>query len=148
MGLKELLVANNHLIQDNLAALIQNVAHTFTDKDRDVRQAGHPVMQQVVKNIPSNLMVPFFPTMCAHLCCAMTHLQEDIQLDALTILDLLLVHYPSLVITRSKELLTNFIHQISQQGGHYDGAETVQLNISPGNKSSGQKWRVQVLSLD
>ncbi|PIK62541.1 putative testis-expressed sequence 10 protein-like [Apostichopus japonicus] len=145
MGLKELLVANNHLIQDNLAALIQNVAHTFTDKDRDVRQAGHPVMQQVVKNIPSNLMVPFFPTMCAHLCCAMTHLQEDIQLDALTILDLLLVHYPSLVITRSKELLTNFIHQISQQGGHYDGAETVQLNISPGNKSSGQKWRVQVL---
>lgn len=146
IGLKELLTSNIYLIQDNLALLIQNVAHSFTDKDGGVRQAGFAVLQCVVKNIRTSFMVPFFPAMCAHLCCAMTHLQEDIQLDALKILDLLLVNYPDLVISKSEELLTNFILQISRHSGrNKKGAVQLELSTTPGSKFSGQKWRIQVL---
>ncbi|KAJ8024870.1 Testis-expressed protein 10-like [Holothuria leucospilota] len=146
IGLKELLTSNIYLIQDNLALLIQNVAHSFTDKDGGVRQAGFAVLQCVVKNIRTSFMVPFFPAMCAHLCCAMTHLQEDIQLDALKILDLLLANYPDLVISKSEELLTNFILQISRHSGrNKKGAVQLELSTTPGSKFAGQKWRIQVL---
>lgn len=92
-------------------------------------------------------MRPFFPIVSAHVCCAMTHIYEDIQSDSLQILDIFLEHYPSLIVDRSSQIIPNFIEQISHQNNtKKSSAGNRSLSIKPDGKIQAHKWRNQVLS--
>ncbi|XP_038077607.1 testis-expressed protein 10 homolog [Patiria miniata] len=149
-GMKELLSAHPSLISQHLAILIDSLSILMTDKEDAVRKAGISLLQLVLQATPADRVGPFFPVLSAHLTCAMTHLQEDIQLDSLAILDLMLASYPRLLTGRSQELLTVFVQLISRQRkqsvgwteGELDGGE---LAIKPGSRISSHKWRQKVL---
>ncbi len=147
-SIKELLTSHPTLIAQNLSSLINNLAVLLTDKDDSARKAGASVLQHVMRSVSATQMSPFFTILNAHICCAMTHISEAIQVDSLTVLDCVLQQYPELVVPHSKELLTNFVHQISQQkkagpGSRRDmlGAE---LSVNPSSIMSSQKWRIKV----
>ncbi|XP_022080128.1 testis-expressed protein 10 homolog [Acanthaster planci] len=149
-GMKELLSSHPSLISQHLSLLIDSLSVLMMDKEDMVRKAGISLLQLVLQATPADNVGPFFPILAAHLTCAMTHIQEDIQLDSLAVLDLMLASYPRLLTVRSQELLTVFVQLISRQRkrtvgwteGEADGGD---LAVKPGSRISSHKWRQKVL---
>ncbi len=55
-------------------------------QDAAVRQSVQRLYKQIMPHVSSDMIGPFFPVLSAHLCCAMTHIHDDIQLDSLSLL--------------------------------------------------------------
>ncbi|XP_041366023.1 testis-expressed protein 10 homolog [Gigantopelta aegis] len=151
-GLKELVTLHPHLIPLHLSAILEKTSQLFTDKDLVVRQAVIRVLKVIFSSVSSNQIAPFFPLLSAHLCCAMTHIYEDIQRDSLNVFDLLLETYPDLVTNNSTQILPNFIAQISRDhgtgqskspGNRKDFGRS--LAITPNSRMSVHRWRSGVL---
>lgn len=143
-GLKELFTTNPHLVQSHLSDILERLAELLTDKDSVVRQGAIRVFKFFLPLVSEKQISPFFPLLCAHLCCAMTHIYDDIQVDSLVVLDLLLDNYPRLMIYRSNQVLSNFIEQISRQQGQ--GQAKRSLSTDPNSATSSVKWRSSVLN--
>ncbi|KAJ8290990.1 hypothetical protein GJAV_G00020010 [Gymnothorax javanicus] len=154
LGLRELLSQHPHLLDQHLSSVLSEVAAVFTDKDATVRAAAVRLLRFVAQCVPAERVAPFFPLLSAHLTCAMTHIVEGIQEDALRVLDVLLEHYPGLLSARCTVLLSNFLELISQRrlspaskGGEKQrkvGSWT--LSVVPGRSITAQHWRLTVLT--
>ncbi|KAL1259559.1 hypothetical protein QQF64_010136 [Cirrhinus molitorella] len=150
VGLRELLSGQPTLIELHASAVLSEVAALFTDKDGSVRAAAVRLLRFIAQCIPPERVAPFFPLLSAHLTCAMTHISEAIQEDALRVLDVLLEHYPGLLSQRHTVLLTNFLELISQKrksgtGQDKAGKGAFSLTISTNRKVTAQQWRLTVL---
>ena len=143
-GLRELVTAHPETIPGNLSSLVEKVTPLYLDKEGSVRQGTNRFFKVVFENVPAGHIKPFFPILSAHLRCAMTHIQNDIQLDSLHFMDLLLQNYPQLVTCSNNKLLQCFIDQISR-GGKDAGSKSRQLIVNPNSKITGQRWRMKVL---
>ena len=81
---------------------------------------------------------PFIAIVVAHLICGMTHINEEIKYDSLKIFDLVLSHFPSLLIPHAFELLPLFVRLISRLkeraessiGGKKSLLTTIQKSLS------------------
>lgn len=156
-GLRELLKEHPDLLTDNLSQVLRRTAELFTDKESTVRQANHRLLRAILPLVNDQALNAFFPQVSAHLCCAMTHIDEDRQQHSLGILDLFLEHFPKQVIRNSGQLLPNFIQQISllRQSGSGKGCGKVSrsfdsgmvrtLSMNPSSKLSSIKWRLNVM---
>ncbi|XP_041798675.1 testis-expressed protein 10 homolog [Chelmon rostratus] len=152
LGLRELLSLNPSLLEQHLSRLLSEVAAVFTDKDGNVRVAATRVLKFIAQSVPAERVAPFFPLLCAHLSCAMTHIETGIQEDAMKVLDVLLEHYPALLAARPAVLLTNFLELISHRQSS-TGAKKAQdakgrtwaLSVNPGRVVTSQQWRLSVL---
>lgn len=150
MGLRELLSANPTLVEQHASAVLSEVAALFTDKEGSVRAAAVRLLRFIAQCIPAERVAPFFPLLSAHLTCAMTHISEAIQEDALRVLDVLLEHYPGLLSQRHTVLLANFLELISQRrkagtGLDKSGKGGYALTISTNRSVTAQQWRLTVL---
>ena len=74
----------------------------------------------------------------------MTHIYDEIQLDSLLVLDILLETFPYLMVSKSNQVLINFVDQISRHQGHGKGSRS--LTTNPNSKTSSLKWRISVLN--
>lgn len=152
LGLRELLSLNPSLLEQHLSRFLSEVAAVFTDKDGNVRVAATRVFKFIAQSVPAERVAPFFPLLCAHLSCAMTHIETGIQEDAMKVLDVLLEHYPALLAARPAVLLTNFLELISHRQNSA-GAKKAQdamsrtwaLSIHPSRAVTSQQWRLSVL---
>ena len=143
-GMKELLTTNTDLIQKHLSDILEKCFELVSDKDTVVRRTMvKNVLKVVLPSITEKQIMPFFPLVSAHLCFAMTHINDAIKVDSLLVLDLLLEHYPRLVISKSNQVLLNFIEQISRLKG--DGQSRL-LTTNPDSETSGMHWRGKVLT--
>lgn len=142
-GLHELLTFHPDVISSNLSLLLERVSELFVDKDAEVRSNVTKLLRVLFLGISLQNMSPFFSLLSAHLCCAMTHIYDDIKGDSLSILDLCLEHYPSLVTADSSRILENFLEQISAKSNTNKKQRT--LLVNPNNKLTSQKWRLRVL---
>uniref|UniRef100_A0A8B9K4Z4 Testis expressed 10 n=1 Tax=Astyanax mexicanus TaxID=7994 RepID=A0A8B9K4Z4_ASTMX len=150
VGLRELLSAHPSLVEQHASVVLTEVAALFTDKDGTVRTAAVRLLRFMAQCIPAERVAPFFPLLSAHLTCAMTHISQGIQEDALRVLDVLLEHYPTLLSQRHTKLLTNFLELISQRRlGKTAGDRTVKgsyaLSITTNRSLTAQQWRLTVL---
>ncbi|MFT7816250.1 testis-expressed sequence 10 protein [Arapaima gigas] len=152
VGLRELLLQNPHLLEQHLSSVLSEVAAVFTDKEPPVRSAAVRLLRFVAQCVPAERVAPFFPLLSAHLTCAMTHIAEGVQEDALRVLDVLLEHYPSLLSACSAVLLRNFLELISQRrlsrvakGPTERRAGDWALAVNPDRTVTGQQWRLTVL---
>ncbi|MBN3321935.1 TEX10 protein, partial [Atractosteus spatula] len=152
-GLRELLAKNPSLLDAHLSSVLSEAAAVFTDKEPGVRAAAVRLLRFLAPRVPAERVAPFFPLLGAHLSCAMTHIAEGIQEDALQALDVLLEHYPALLAARSAVLLKNFLELISQQrlwrrgrGGEERKTAPWALSVSPGRRVTSQQWRLSVLT--
>lgn len=150
VGLRELLSAHPTLVEQHASAVLSEVAALFTDKDGSVRAAAVRLLRFIAQCISAERITPFFPLLSAHLTCAMTHISEPIQEDALRVLDVLLEHYPGLLSQRHTVLLANFLELISQRrksgtGLDKSGKGGYSLTISTNRSVTAQQWRLTVL---
>ncbi|XP_036395505.1 testis-expressed protein 10 homolog [Megalops cyprinoides] len=154
-GLRELLSLHPHLLEQHLSSVLSEAAAVFTDKDAAVRAAAVRLLRFVAQCVPAERAAPFFPLLSAHLTCAMTHIVEGIQEDALRVLDVLLEHYPALLAARCTVLLRNFLELISQRRLSRAGKSAEErkpgggawaLSVNPGRTVSSQQWRLTVLT--
>uniref|UniRef100_A0A7N8WYV1 Testis expressed 10 n=1 Tax=Mastacembelus armatus TaxID=205130 RepID=A0A7N8WYV1_9TELE len=152
LGLRELLSLNPSLLDQHLSRLLSEVAAVFTDKDGNVRVAATRVLRFIAQSVPAERVAPFFPLLSAHLSCAMTHIETGIHEDAMTVLDVLLEHYPALLAARPAVLLTNFLELIShrQSSGGAKKAQVAKgrtwaLSVNPNRAVTSQQWRLSVL---
>jgi pre-rRNA-processing protein IPI1 len=145
MGLKELFSSHTEVIVPNLATVIERSTHLFVDKDPVVRQSVIKLLKVIFTAISEKHVSPFLHMISAYLCCAMTHIYEDIQADSLQILDLLLDHFPGLVVSNSNQILPNFIEQISRSKLDTKRGSSA-LSINPNLKMASHKWRAKVLT--
>lgn len=153
VGLRELLSGHPALVEQHTSAILSEVAALFTDKDGTVRAAAVRLLRFVAPCIPVERVAPFFPLLSAHLTCAMTHISEGIQEDALRVLDVLLEHYPGLLSQRHNVLLANFLELISQRRMGKKGGmgqdKTAKggfvLSINTNRSVTAQQWRLSVL---
>ena len=154
-GLRELFKEHPDLLTDNLSQVLRRTAELFTDKENMVRQANYRLLRTILPLVNEQALNAFFPQMSAHLCCAMTHIDEGRQQHSLSILDLFLEHFPKQVIRNSGQLLPNFIQQISllRQSGSGKGkfgrssesGMVRTLSMNPNSKLSSIKWRLNVM---
>ncbi|XP_029115667.1 testis-expressed protein 10 homolog [Scleropages formosus] len=151
-GLRELLSQNPHLLEQHLSSVLSEVAAVFTDKEPAVRSAALRLLRFVAQCVPAERVAPFFPLLSAHLTCAMTHIAEGVQEDALRVLDVLLEHYPALLSGHSAVLLRNFLELISQRRLSQGGKSSTEhragdwaLSVNPDRTVTGQQWRLTVL---
>ena len=152
-GLRELFTEAPQVLHDNLAGILERVAGLCLDNEAVIRHAMHRLFKVIMPHVSSSQILPFFPVLNAHLCCAMTHIDDDIQLDSLKLVDLCLEHYPELVTGVHSSLLPNFVEQISRiSNTSKTGVDRLSgssgsrsLLVNPGSKLSSQKWRIQVL---
>ncbi|XP_017280523.1 testis-expressed protein 10 homolog [Kryptolebias marmoratus] len=152
LGLRELLSGNPSLLEQHLSRLLSEVAAVLTDKDGNVRVAATRVLRFVAQSVPAERVAPFFPLLSAHMSCAMTHIEQGIQEDAMNVLDVFLEHYPSLLAARPAVLLTNFLELISHRqntGGAKKSlgakGQTWALTVNPDRTVTSQQWRLSVL---
>ncbi|XP_071949169.1 testis-expressed protein 10 homolog [Antedon mediterranea] len=147
-GMKELLTKHPELISEHLALLVDNFCTLFTDKQASVRKATISLLALLFANTHENDMSPFMSILVVYLCSAMTHIDESVQLDSLSVLDLCLDSYPNLIVPHSQELLMNFVSQITRQRSMKPDFENADLEliVNPDRKMTSQSWRLKVLA--
>lgn len=87
----------------------------LTDIDARVRHQLFVILKCLLSQLSSTMLQPFFTQIVARLCCGLTHIEHDIRMDTLQVLDILLDHFPALVACNSKDLLPIIVDLISQQ---------------------------------
>ena len=145
-GLRELVINFPDIVDQNLAAILEKSSELFIDKDAAVRQGVIRLLKAYLPKVTEKQISPFFPLLCAHLCCAMTHIYDEIQIDSLSVLDTLLETFPHLMVTKSNQVLTNFIDQISRKQNQGQDSGSRSLTVNPNSKLSSLKWRTSVLN--
>eukprot|EP00058_Branchiostoma_floridae_P009569 XP_002595057.1 hypothetical protein BRAFLDRAFT_90165 [Branchiostoma floridae] len=148
-GLKDLLVRHPAIVPSHLSSVVEKCSELFVDKDPVVRKAAIGLLRHTFSQASANQISPFFSLISAHLCCAMTHIFEDIRHDSLTVLDVCLEHFPSLLTSRSGQILTNFVGQISSmkdKGVKKDASSSShRLSVNLNSRLTSLQWRSKVL---
>ncbi|CAH1238193.1 TEX10 [Branchiostoma lanceolatum] len=149
-GLKDLLVRHPAVVPTHLSSVVEKCSELFVDKDPVVRKAAIGLLRHTFGQASANQISPFFSLISAHLCCAMTHIFEDIRHDSLTVLDVCLEHFPSLLTSRSGQILTNFVGQISSmkdKGVKKDATSSShRLSVNLNSRLTSLQWRSKVLN--
>ena len=114
-GICELLQSHPDLCAPNFSKILLHVSSTLTDDGSQVRHAFCALLKHLLTCATLENMLPFMPVVVAHLICGLTHINEEIQFDSLKIFDLLLAHFPALLIPDAHKLLPLLVRLISRQ---------------------------------
>ena len=90
----------------------------FIDREYKIRKQINEFIKLMINilltNNKINLLKPFYKLINAHLSCAMTHIDENIQYNSLILLDVFIQYLPNLICLHSYKIFENFIEQISK----------------------------------
>ncbi len=114
IGLRDILSSHPQLLPTCLPRLVEQVFSSMVDSSGSVRQASHAFIKFFAESLADNVITPFFQTLVAHLNCGLTHINENIQLDSLKILDLYLQYHPRLLIEYTEEIIQVLIGLLSR----------------------------------
>jgi pre-rRNA-processing protein IPI1 len=138
--------------------ILESVCPLFIDREYKIRKQINEfiklLLNILLKNDKLILLKPFYKLINAHLSCAMTHIDENIQYNSLIILDIFIQYLPDIIYLHSYNIFENFIEQISKVtscsgGGGGGGVNTTcrrVLKNDPYKLTSTQSWRSNVLA--
>ena len=86
-GLNELLTTHPELVEDNLSLIINRLAPILSEKESKLRHAGVPLLETILGKVNSSALESQYPVLCAHLCCGLSHINDNIQLESIRVLD-------------------------------------------------------------
>ena len=110
-------------LHQKLNIFIPKLLSRSVDVHFNVRKHFVSCLEYVFKNVRSNEIQPFFPVIMAHLNCAMTHINEDIQADSLKFLGLCLDLFPNHFLENCEKVFHNFLDIVYQSQGLSLGGE-------------------------
>jgi pre-rRNA-processing protein IPI1 len=117
MGLKDLFLHFPEELPMHAMAIIEKLSPRITDSDRSVRQTFLLLLRSsILPGLPQVMMGPLVPGLMAHVSSAMTHLVLDIRTSACSFLDLLVHHYPALVLPFSSQIVQHYMDLLGKGG--------------------------------
>ena len=146
------------LLNSELNHILESVLPLLIDREYKIRKQINEfiklMLDILLKNKNIVLLKPFYKLINAHLSCAMTHIDENIQYNSLIVLDIFIEHLPNMIYLHSYCIFENFIEQISKIASttthsNNNVSKTVQRRIlknDPYKLTSTQSWRSNVLS--
>ena len=150
-GLQELLTAHKELVETNLGLIIHRLAPILSEKESKLRQAGVPLIENILAQVNSSALEPQYPVLCAHLCCGLSHINDDIQLESIRVLDSIIDSQPLFIFYHINQILPNCMDQISTNSSSSTSVPTKDSNggcqiqnLMKANISSLQ-WRYMVI---
>ncbi|KAI8097470.1 Rix1 complex component [Halteromyces radiatus] len=109
-GLQELFRRHPTMLISSLSTIVNSIVKLFIDDDREVRKALMKFLNETFTQVDKVELEPFVPLLIIYTCSAMTHIMEDIRLDAIKLLDLWVGMVPEAVIGKFwKRISGNFI---------------------------------------
>jgi hypothetical protein len=143
-GLLELLKAHPALIGEHLSQLMLTVVSLTTDRESKIRTAARSVIKLILTQVSPDQIEPLNSSICAHLCCGLSHIDTDIQLDALKLLDVILETTPQLAKNNHELLLPNCLDQVSLKAKANSQMRSLTKDVD--SKITALQWRTDVLT--
>ena len=85
------------------------------DLTPSVRQASYALLRFLTSHVTSDVIKPFFPAIVAQLCCGLTHIDENVQLDSVKLLDIYILQYSGLLLSHISKVVPLLISLLSRQ---------------------------------
>ena len=126
-GLNELLASHQSVIDDNLNVIITRLIPFLTERESKIRRPGVSLLESIFTKVNSVTLEPLFSVICAHLCCGLSHIDDDIQLESVRFLDSIVESQPQFIVHHINQILPNCLNQITAS------------NSSPGPSPSQSK---------
>ena len=144
-GLKELVTdpGASELLSSQLAKMMSCLVPLCQDKERKIREDTVSLLGSILQQVSPAQLSPFHPLVSAHLACCLTNIDPRIQQEGLTLLDSLLQHAPSFIVTQYQAIIPNCLDQISNKKSSSKGPK-VAANLS--ENLTAIQWRLSVLS--
>ncbi|XP_044742724.1 testis-expressed protein 10 homolog [Chrysoperla carnea] len=144
IGIRELISAYpTELIEKHLNALLENVTRLTTDIESSVRKQCYKVLPDILSSVPAVKIAPYYNLLISYLCCAMTHIKQNIQEDSLIFMDILIQKTPTLFPNYFIKIFPSFLNLISKV--HNESKLDRKLSTTLNSKQTTVKWRTKVL---
>ncbi|KAI9496682.1 hypothetical protein BDB00DRAFT_758106, partial [Zychaea mexicana] len=88
LGLQELCATHPETLTSSLGTVVNGILKLFVDDDREVRKALLAFLQEAMPTVDKVNLAPFLPLLVMYTCSAMSHIFEDVRLDAVKLMDL------------------------------------------------------------
>ncbi|KAK0198378.1 hypothetical protein F5146DRAFT_1218993 [Armillaria mellea] len=98
-GFRELFETHPHIINESLTTLFNSCVRLIGDEGPGVRKALLSFFTWLFPRIPKEQLIPHAPTLLLFTSSAQTHIFPEIRIDAIKVLDLLLIYIPEPVIS-------------------------------------------------
>ena len=112
-GLTELVKAYPEICQEELSQLLSSVIPINTHIENKLRSAARSLMSFILLHVDASQILPLSPLITAHLCCGLSHIDSNIQLDSLKLLDIIMDSSQPVVIRGHEQILPNCLDQVS-----------------------------------
>ncbi|KAI8976044.1 hypothetical protein BDB01DRAFT_728363, partial [Pilobolus umbonatus] len=99
-GLTELCSEHPNLLVSSLGSVVNGVIRLFIDEDRDVRRATYNFLKNSFTRLDKVEIQPFISLLVIYTCSAMTHILEDIRVDAVKLMDIWTHIAPDIIVTK------------------------------------------------
>ena len=142
-GLLELLKSFPEIAEENLSALISNVVPLHAHFETKIRNATRSLTTLILNEVDSDQIDPLASLITAHLCCGLSHIDSDIQLDSLKLLDIILESCPNVVKLEHEQILPNCLDQVALKSKSTDQMRSLNKNMN--SKLTALQWRTEVL---
>ncbi|KAI8139489.1 Rix1 complex component [Fennellomyces sp. T-0311] len=100
LGLQELCTTHPATLGASLGIVLNGILKLFVDDDREVRRALLSFLQQAIPAVDKVNLQPFLPLLIMYTCSAMSHIFEDVRLDAVKLMDLWVDVAPETVVDK------------------------------------------------
>ena len=149
-GLRELFTLHPVILTSNLSVILEKISPIFTDSNSVVRKALLLLLKHIIENVKKCNLVLFLPRLVTCMICAMTHLDNAIQLDSLSYMQLFLTDYSDLLIKNAPQLLNFYLSLLTLQSNVIDITKkdnTVFTNkVCSANKLIPTKTRLEIFT--
>nr|XP_024366973.1 testis-expressed protein 10-like isoform X2 [Physcomitrium patens] len=118
IGLKDLFTRFPTELPMHAMAIVEKLSPRITDYDKAVRQTFLMLLKTtILPGLLQGMMAPLVPGLMAHVSSAMTHLIVDVRASACSFLDLLVQHYPDLVVLSfSGQIMQHYVDLLGKGG--------------------------------
>ncbi|KAI8886564.1 hypothetical protein K501DRAFT_243995 [Backusella circina FSU 941] len=114
LGMQDLCTQHPALLVSSLGSVVNGILKLFVDDDREVRKAVLNFLKETFVDIDRVELQPFMSLLVIYTCSAMTHIFEDVRLDAVKLMDLWIQITPDIVVSKFWNRITgNYMSLLS-----------------------------------
>ncbi|KAG9303692.1 hypothetical protein G9A89_018589 [Geosiphon pyriformis] len=113
-GLKDLFKKHASALSSSLGTVLNASICLIIDEDKDVRKSLFSFFSEFLPGLKKVDLIPFFPLLTIYTCSAMTHIHDDIRVDALHFMNTLLLIAPEVIVNGFwDKILPNYINLLT-----------------------------------
>ncbi|KAJ1911846.1 rRNA processing protein, partial [Tieghemiomyces parasiticus] len=146
-GLADLLTTHPHVLVENVGTVVNSLARLFVDDEPVIRKAVRRLCHDHLRHVPESKMAAFYPTILAYVCSAMTHIDEDIRIDGLRLLNTWVELLPGYMARHRHKLLPIYLDMLRLETRSKAGATSgVTKSVNSRTQNWSQNVRIEVMS--